>query len=286
MPAELKSQLPTEVKTFLHDTYAPAFIAQMVGANSEYRKYLSNPDCEKIRYWWAGNDAKCLAKSKWYVALNKIASQCTVREHFKLDMEQSEAVALAEALLVEVKTKDRIKRFINGGHMATDVNKICSFFNALEPDKDLAKSWFDRILRLLQDETTHQVRGKQVKDELAKDHLYDTMKTFIELLLAQDSQFTGEVATKLVEDLRKFEENAINKNDTAKKQAENIMLKMAVLPQQIANLQAAAPITKKLSGTRLFQFASSVVDRVAENIPNGLKRIAKYFRLYVLERNP
>lgn len=55
MPDELKTQLPKEVQTFLHDTYAPAFIAQMIGGNSEYRKRLTEDQWDKVWYWWAGN---------------------------------------------------------------------------------------------------------------------------------------------------------------------------------------------------------------------------------------
>lgn len=60
-----------------------------------------------------------MAKSEWYVKLNKIVSQCAVRDHFKLDMDQADAKKLAQDLLAEVKTKGRIKQFIRGGHVRT-----------------------------------------------------------------------------------------------------------------------------------------------------------------------
>lgn len=86
--------------------------------------------------------------------------------------------------------------------MANEMNKICSLFNALDPDEDLTKDWFKRILKLLQDDASQDARGKQLEDDMANTQVYDTMKIFIEKLLDQNSELTGEVADKLVESLR------------------------------------------------------------------------------------
>lgn len=163
--------------------------------------------------------------------------------------------------------------------MANEMNKICSLFNALDPDEDLTKDWFERILKLLQDDAKNDARGKEIKDDMVHTQIYDSMRIFIEKLLDENSELTGEVADKLRDDLREFEkQQGINMSETAAQQAAEILTKSAIIPQEIVKLlQVAKPLTKQLSGCRLFMFASALGEKLASVVPEALKRIAKYF---------
>ena len=50
----LTTQLPTRLKTFLKETYAPAFIARNVSQIQQYSDKFHEGESDKIWYWFAG----------------------------------------------------------------------------------------------------------------------------------------------------------------------------------------------------------------------------------------
>jgi hypothetical protein len=59
LPIELGANLQQELKDWIHGTYGPAYVSFMISqtksANAKWRYPLTDPDKDKIWYWWSGS---------------------------------------------------------------------------------------------------------------------------------------------------------------------------------------------------------------------------------------
>lgn len=83
LPTELAEGLGRDLKTFLHDKYAPAWLCQSFAASDKYADQFTSQQQKKLWYWWHGNGKRCLARSKEYNDINKLTSVHGVRAAYK-----------------------------------------------------------------------------------------------------------------------------------------------------------------------------------------------------------
>ena len=60
LPLELADNLPADLKTWIHDTYAPAYLSFMLsqvspGGSKGWRVNFDDVEKNKIWYWWSGS---------------------------------------------------------------------------------------------------------------------------------------------------------------------------------------------------------------------------------------
>ena len=72
LPTELAEGLSGDLKTFLRDKYAPAWLCQSFAASDKYAGQFTAQQQKKLWYWWHGNGKGCLARSKEYNSINKL----------------------------------------------------------------------------------------------------------------------------------------------------------------------------------------------------------------------
>jgi hypothetical protein len=77
LPIDLTSNLPADLKTWIHDKYAPAFVSFMISQtkskNVSWRYPLSQPEMDKVWYWWNGQVSRgpssTLVATRWFLTL-------------------------------------------------------------------------------------------------------------------------------------------------------------------------------------------------------------------------
>lgn len=74
LPLSLADNLPTKLKDFFHDKYAPAFLCRSISSFEKYSKKFTDTEKKKLWYWWEGNGDKCLSQSQEYNDINNLTS--------------------------------------------------------------------------------------------------------------------------------------------------------------------------------------------------------------------
>jgi hypothetical protein len=101
---ELAENLPSELKTWIKNKYAPAYVAFMISQvkrqdSKDWRQQFTQEEKDKVWYWWSGavshspshqfkelwmitlqQGVNCLAKSKEYQQCNELTSIYAMRE--------------------------------------------------------------------------------------------------------------------------------------------------------------------------------------------------------------
>lgn len=82
LPSELADSLPSKLKSFFKDKYAPAFLCRSIESFPKYATKFTKKERAKLWYWWEGNGKKCLSRSQEYNDLNAIASTQAMKYHY------------------------------------------------------------------------------------------------------------------------------------------------------------------------------------------------------------
>ena len=84
VPKEMAGDLPENLKTWLRDTYANAYLAlnwsrQDKDTQKKAKAEFTDKDVARIEYWWKGKSKSCLAQQEEYKELNRLAATLALR---------------------------------------------------------------------------------------------------------------------------------------------------------------------------------------------------------------
>lgn len=87
LPSSLADNLPSDLKTFFKEKYAPAFICRYVGRTQKYAPSFTQQEMKDLWYWWEGNGKSCLSQSKEYNDVNRLSSREAMKRRYEKKLE-------------------------------------------------------------------------------------------------------------------------------------------------------------------------------------------------------
>ncbi|KAH6880531.1 hypothetical protein B0T10DRAFT_609611 [Thelonectria olida] len=281
LPVELGANLQQELKSWIHDTYGPAYvsfmIAQTKSANAKWRYPLTDADKDKIWYWWSGSGDKCLAKSSEYNKLNALTSVFAMRQLYSSTLQpylDDGGAKWAQALLTDLTKSDHAKSGylrapVGGGESV--LNKYCNILNALDSEGTYADTFFNQIVAYAISKNLQNpfFPLDEKAAEKQKEWLNDAMKQLILLVLNDDATVPGTVREELKKDLNDLataENLDINKD--AETRAEETVTKAAELTSNIVMyMDYIGQGFKALARCNGFKAATAVVNKAIKKFP-------------------
>ncbi|KPM46112.1 hypothetical protein AK830_g409 [Neonectria ditissima] len=279
LPSELTTQLDPDLKQWLKDTYAPAFITRNISQLEKYKVNFKGNDIEKVWYWWAGNGDRCLAHNKEYTQLNTISSAYAMKKKYDfLDMEPSKATELAEKLYTAIKTKRKMKDVLYQPDNGDQINKLCIVLHTLHPEKTYAHDWFREIVQYAIKAHLELPFLKDDDGKYVEEWLGDAMRELVVKVLSNDQSIAKDVRNQLEKELGDFmEKTGIDKAWTIQKKADSIVEKMSVFTTEIGKLLVIVGngLARASGVKRLFGLARDLVDKVVSKVGDTVQKLAR-----------
>ncbi|PYH30565.1 uncharacterized protein BO87DRAFT_342321 [Aspergillus neoniger CBS 115656] len=282
LDSSLAENLPSDLRKFFREKYAPAFLCQSVMRYDKYEDKFTEQEKKNMRYWWDGNGDKCLAKSKEYAEINRRASVEAVRQFNKDILDKyldDNPTEWACTLYAALKDKGRMLTYlahpIQGS--VNVINRECCILDALAPSEGIADQWFEYFVGFASERHIHYPYIDPDED-LAGQWLHDSMKDLIQRVLEGDPSVDEDVRKGLEKDIEEFEKaNGLDQTATAEARASNIVEKGAVFFAEAKKWLTAIGkgLAVALQGTRLFQLAEASFEQVTKAIGNSLPGLKK-----------
>ena len=238
LPAELTTSIEgTEEATWIRDTYANAYICQILTHSdgqigSEYR--FTEQEKKNVNYFWNGNGPNCLAKSTIYKNLERTISRYQIRQMYKvIDKIHKESTGLEYSnSLYDAYTSDLTIGGLANIDPTTGTSllaKICTIMDALddgaETERQIDESVNDKKAirdtnanHLVLAATSYQkgavwmyqywgLKTDADRTQMLEDAwLEDTLRNLVEKVLNQDPSVTGPVSQALNDAMKKYAE--------------------------------------------------------------------------------
>ncbi|KPM39826.1 hypothetical protein AK830_g6732 [Neonectria ditissima] len=281
LPIELGANLQQELKSWIHDTYGPAYVSFMVSqtksANAKWRYPLTDADKDKIWYWWSGSGEKCLAKSSQYNKLNALTSVFAMRQLYSSTLQpylDDGGAKWAKLLLADLTKSDHAKSGylrapIGGGESV--LNKYCNILNALDSEGTYADDFFNQIVAFAISKNL-QNPYFPLDEEAAKkqnEWLNDAMKQLILQVLNNDASLPGTVKDELkkdLDDLAKAENLDLTK-DAETRAAETVAKAAELTSNIVMYMDYIGQGFKALARCNGFKAAAAVVNKAIKKLP-------------------
>ncbi|KAF4177844.1 hypothetical protein CNMCM7927_002823 [Aspergillus lentulus] len=267
LPSSLAGDLPADVKQFLREKYAPAFLCQMIKRDKKYGTYFSDKQKARLWYWWNGNGKTCLAKSKEYAQLTRISSGEAVKQYLGDELDgfmKDNPESWAETLYTELKSDRRMYW------------QSC-VLDALDQSHNYADDWFKDAVGFI---GANQLQYPCISNDTdrARQQLHDVLYNLILYVLTDNASIDQEVREDLKQDIEDFEDaNDLDKSEDEASRAMKII-------QQISEFITSAgewitAIEKGLAaafgGSKLFQISEAVFAKVADAIGDRIPGLLK-----------
>ncbi|RAK93737.1 hypothetical protein BO79DRAFT_284299 [Aspergillus costaricaensis CBS 115574] len=282
LDSSLAENLPSDLRKFFREKYAPAFLCQSVMRYDKYEDKFTEQEKKNMRYWWDGNGDKCLAKSKEYAEINRRASVEAVRQFNKDILDKyldDNPTEWACTLYAALKDKGRMLTYlahpIQGS--VNVINRECCILDALAPSEGIADQWFEYFVGFASERHIHYPYIDPDED-LAGQWLHDSMKDLIQRVLEGDPSVDEDVRKGLEKDIEEFEKaNGLDQTALAEARASNIVEKGAVFFAEAKMWLTAIGkgLAVALQGTRLFQLAEASFEQVTKAIGDSLPGLKK-----------
>ncbi|RAQ44153.1 hypothetical protein AFGD_012535 [Aspergillus flavus] len=289
LPSSLAGDLPADVKQFLREKYAPAFLCQMVKRDKKYGTYFSDKQKARLWYWWNGNGKTCLAKSKEYAQLTRISSGEAVKQYLGDELDgfmKDNPESWAETVYTELKSDRRMYWYMNcptrratkgTGQGVNVMNRQSCVLDALDQSHNYADDWFKAAVGFI---GANQLQYPCISNDTdkARQQLNDVLYNLILYVLTDNASIDQEVREDLKQDIEDFEDaNGLDKSEDEASRAMKII-------QQISEFITSAgewitAIEKGLAaafgGSKLFQISEAVFAKVADNIGDRIPGLLK-----------
>ncbi|KAJ5587160.1 uncharacterized protein N7459_002925 [Penicillium hispanicum] len=299
LPSQLTTQLDPNLREWLKNTYAPAFIAQNISQIEKYSDRFKDNEREKVWYWWAGNGDKCLAHTKEYTQINAITSSYAMKTKYScLDVTPSKGEELAKGLYDAITTKPKMKDILSRQDVRNSpielrfgltrrclflqnwdtINKLCIIMHTLNPDNKYAQDWFQLIVKYAAKKHLHVPFLKGDDGNYVGEWLDDAMHDLILKVLSNDQSIAKDVRDQLQKDLDKFMDltNTANKS-TADKKAAAIRVYTQVIGAELGKLIAMIgnqlPRISRVKKT--FGLAKDLVEKVCGKWSGAVQGLAR-----------
>ncbi|KAK4203359.1 hypothetical protein QBC40DRAFT_262471 [Triangularia verruculosa] len=216
LPLELAENLAADLKTWIHDTYAPAYVSFMLsqvspGDSSGWRVNFNDAEKDKIWYWWSGSGSKCLSKTDQYQTLNALTSRAAMMALYgnTINPYLPDAANWAQQLFNGWTGRHALNALLQQPINDANVNLLnmyCNILHALDPTPSALGEYADRLFQaVLSHAQSVQMTSTAVFNdatgETAHQWLYDAMYTLIKATLDNDARLDGTVRKDLLKDL-------------------------------------------------------------------------------------
>ncbi|PWY76258.1 hypothetical protein BO70DRAFT_430745 [Aspergillus heteromorphus CBS 117.55] len=232
LPYSLADGLSQELKDFLHDKYAPAYLCRSVVMTEKYETKFTDKERKKLWYWWEGNGDKCLAKSKEYTDINSLTtieamkqSHRSVLSKFRNDDPKYWADKKATTLQREPVMDHVMANLIR--EKQNVINKQCCIMNTLSPISKVADQWFQNmVLYSHKIGLEHPFTGRN--EAIAEKWLQESLQSLISKTIQRDGGIESAVAAELLDDVQGFEEaNDLDQGKSAEERATQMVKVMS-----------------------------------------------------------
>ncbi|KAL2751802.1 hypothetical protein ACRALDRAFT_1073126 [Sodiomyces alcalophilus JCM 7366] len=296
---ELTTQLPDDIREWLQNTYAPAFITRSITQIEEFKKKFKTGDTEKVWYWWSGNPLypkasvgnrlltrhhlsqgeKCLSNSKEFNKLNRLAAAHAMKKlHPKeLDLDVATARQLGADLFAAVSRDVKMSQILEEDDRGDNINKIVAILYTLHPEEKYPDKWFKIITDYAIANTIELPFLKDENGQYVQDYMEESMRQLITKVLSNDPSFTGPVRDQLEKDLNEFmKQNNINQNDSLEKKVSACVSLMASFTVEVARLLTITGngLARVFGGSKLFLLAGKLAEKAGNamsKVPMGTK---------------
>ncbi|KAI0413214.1 hypothetical protein F5X98DRAFT_296318 [Xylaria grammica] len=283
IPSSLADELQGDLKAFLKQKYAPAFICRYVGRTQKYAAKFTDQEMKNLWYWWEGNGKNCLSQSEEYNDINRLSSRAAMISLYKeqlqpyLDSNRDQwAEDLSDQLL-----NDKHLMLIYANNPIPDgnnvVNKQCNILDVLSPSTDKANEYFEAFMNfaLTQSVEVADIEGEGQDEQY--QWIYDSMHDLIVAILEGADWISADVRESLMKDINEFEEqNGLNQRLDSQQRAAAILEKTAIFTREMAGWMSSIGkgLKAALRGTAAFRWAGEAFDKVAAGFESQIAAIS------------
>ena len=301
LPSELAEGLSGDLKTFLRDKYAPAWLCQSFAASDKYADQFTTKQQKKLWYWWHGNGKGCLARSKEYNSINKLTSVHSVRTAYKSwigpyvndnpeGWAQRMLAVLQDPLVVDYQINSPIQprtgqvralcppfslivesmliSFVKQSRNI--VNQQATVMHALAPDRNLSDTWFAKILAYSMERGMENPTIKANKKE-ARQWLSDAVGKLIEKSISDDGTLASDIRVEMLADIKQYEQtNGLDQSQSPQQRAKQILQKESALLDELAEwVSVSVPSRREgvedaYQSSSLWQWISEAWDKISD----------------------
>ncbi|CAG8896706.1 unnamed protein product [Penicillium egyptiacum] len=284
IPASLADNLPSKLKTFFKEKYAPAFICRYVGRTQKYSGSFTDQEIKNLWYWWEGNGPNSLSHSEEYNDINRLSSRTSMLEKYATQLEpylndnpEKWAKDLHTELidnrhLMEIWIDQPIQ---NGNNV---VNKQCNILDALDPGQDWANQFFTEFMAVALEEGGSAANIDDSDQDSQYKWVYDSMSDLIQAILNGDKWVSEDVRAALLQDINDFEvANGLNQQADAEQRAAAVLEKSTVFMRELCTWMSyiGKGLQAAFGGSALFKWAGEAFDKVSSKFLDKLPGVDK-----------
>ncbi|GAB1316433.1 hypothetical protein MFIFM68171_06643 [Madurella fahalii] len=281
LPIELADNLPADLKTWIHDTYAPAYISFMFSqvslADSKgWRVNFDDVEKDKIWYWWSGSGTKCLSKAPQYQTLNELTSRAGMIALYgkTINPYLADGAKWAEQLFTSWTGKHALHALMQQPINDANVNLLnmyCNILHTLAPVPGALGGYADRLFNAVlayaqSEQSDSTATFTDPTGEAGRQWLYDAMANLIQATLNNDPSLDSSVRKDLMDDLTELQkELGIDAQQEASVKTRIILAETNILIVNMAKwLTAIGTGISKLWGMSGFSLAGTIFQRAAD----------------------
>ncbi|KAK4174090.1 hypothetical protein QBC36DRAFT_303126 [Triangularia setosa] len=281
LPPELADNLAADLKMWIHDTYAPAYVSFMLsqvspGDSSGWRVNFDDAEKDKIWYWWSGSGSKCLSKTDQYQTLNALTSRAAMIALYgnTINPYLPDAANWAQQLFNGWTGKHALNALMQQPINDANVNLLnmyCNILHTLEAMPSALGEYADRLFQaVLSHAQSVQMTSTAVFNdatgETAHQWLYDAMFTLIQATLDNDASLDGTVRKDLLKDLTDLQtELGIDDSQETTVKTRLILAETNILLANMAKwMTTIGTGIAKLGGLYCASLAGRIFDRAAQ----------------------
>ncbi|EKV12208.1 Eukaryotic aspartyl protease family protein [Penicillium digitatum] len=284
IPASLADNLPSKLKTFFKEKYAPAFICRYVGRTQKYSGSFTDQEIKNLWYWWEGNGPNSLSHSEEYNDINRLSSRASMLEKYASQLEpylNDNPEKWAKDLHTELIDNKHLmeiwidKPIQNGNNV---INKQCNILDALDPGPDWANQFFTEFMAVALEEGGAAANIDDSDQDSQYKWVYDSMSDLIQAILNGDQWVSEDVRAALLQDINDFEEaNGLNQQADAEQRAAAILEKSTVFMRELTTWMSyiGKGLQAAFGGSALFKWAGEAFDNVSSKFLSKLPGVAK-----------
>ncbi|PGH13744.1 hypothetical protein AJ79_03443 [Helicocarpus griseus UAMH5409] len=277
LPTSLADNLPSKLKSFFKEKYAPAFICRYVGRTQKYATSFTDQGFKNLWYWWEGNGKNCLSQSQEYNDINRLSSREAMKKRYADKLEpylNNNPDQWAEDLYTALINSKHLmlvwanKPIQDGNNV---INKQCNILDALSPSIDRAQSFFKEFMAFALDGGMSFADIEDGNQDQEYQWIHDSMKDLIVAILNGDDWISSEVREALIQDISDFEiQNGLNQQADNNQRAAAILEKSANFYARAGWLDVAA-----FAGSAMFKWAGETFDNLAAKYASKLPGVDK-----------
>ncbi|MCJ1421447.1 hypothetical protein MMC32_007811 [Xylographa parallela] len=277
----LAQDLPSDLATWIQQTYAPAYVSFMLAQTplKGERVNLTDDEKNKIWYWWSGSGSKCLSKTKEYNDLNNLTATAAMRQLYGScftgylgDPNKNWAAEMYNGLINAGSLKNLCSPAFG---QQSKIYQYCNMMYYLDSTGTYADSLFNAMLTYAMSKTVVAPYSGTGTDDPDKDQrqkwLYNAMDSLGQAIINNNGsiKMNEEIRQALLADLTEFEQQAgLDSKESADKRMEAILKESMILTESIADIMDTVssgfgPVIRAFGS---FKWATNVFDKMAAKL--------------------